>query len=145
MGANKVRAGIAVAVLALIGGLLAAPPASAYGQGWDYCSKASLKTSGKSVRIRGECNGGTLKLRGTFRKRSGAFDLRGRLGRDRVDLSGTVNNLVVIKGWIDDQYVDMDGSEVYRSCFINGWIGDEYDTGYPTTMIGHICGLLAAV
>lgn len=130
-------------VVALTLGILSAPPAMAWGNGWDWCSKVSMKTSGKSVTFRGNCDGGRLKLTGTWRERSGDFNVRGSLGRDRVKLSGTVNNLALFRGSIDGLYVDMDGSEFGRGCVINGWIGDDYDNGHYGSLIGRMCSLMA--
>lgn len=140
---HRYRTYAAACCLALAGAALTAPSASAWGNGWDYCSKVSMTNKNSSVRINGNCDGGKLKLNGTWNKRSGSFDFRGRLGADRVQLSGFVNNVVIFNGWIGDAYVDMDGSEMRGTCTINGWIDDEYDTGYPTSMLGRVCGLMS--
>ena len=130
-------------VVALTLGILSAPPAMAWGNGWDWCSKVSMKTSGKAVTFRGNCDGGRLNLTGTWRKRSGDFDVRGSLGRDRVTLSGAVNNLALFRGKINGLYVNMDGSEFGTGCIINGWIGDAFDNGYYGSLIGRMCSLMA--
>lgn len=137
------RAFLGTGVFALTLGLLTATPAAAWGNGWDWCSKVSMKTSGKAVTFRGNCDGGRLNLTGTWRKRSGDFDFRGSLGHDRVALSGTVNNLVLFRGTIDGLYVDLDGSEFGTGCVINGWIGDDFDNGHYGSLIGRMCSLMA--
>lgn len=134
---------VSLTALVLMGAFFTAPPASAWGNGWDYCSKVSMKTKNSSVRINGNCDGGKLRLNGSWNRRSGAFDFRGRLGSEPVNLSGVVNRLATFNGWIGDAYVDMDGSEIRGSCSINGWIDEEYDTGYPTSMLGRVCGLMS--
>ena len=140
-GTLRVIASAGVVVIGLMGSN--APAAQAWGNGWDWCSKVSMHVSQSSVRFSGDCDGGTLRLQGTFRKKSGSFSLKGYLGRDQVKLSGMVKNLTTFDGYIGSNRVNMSGSEAHGNCVIKGWIGDNYDNGHPTSMLGRMCSLMS--
>ena len=138
------RVGPLIVATALGVSVMAAPQVLAWGNEWDWCQRVSMKTAGNSVKIRGNCDGGKLKMSGRLSRRTGNFDISGYMGSTSVHLGGRVKNLVIIDGAIGYSRVDMDGSENQGSCYINGWIGDEYDNGHYGSMLGRICSLMSS-
>jgi hypothetical protein len=145
----KIYIGALFVVAGMLGSSLIASPAQASEGGWEWCSSVTVKSSGTkkktSLNISGSCDGGSLRLKGSMSPRSGNFSLRGSLGGSAIRLGGDAGSYASFSGYIDDLYVDIDGSGSSNFCDLDGWIGDEYASPFSGSMFGRICPMLVSL
>lgn len=146
MNVRRVMTAGLLAAISVPALLLSAQPASAYGNGWEWCDKITVKSSSNSktarLTIGGQCDGGRVSITGSMGRRDGSVGLRGSVGSIRVQIGGVIGNYTAFGGYMDDARIRVDGSGSRVSCDMDQWLEGDMEPAMVGNLFVRMCPIL---